>query len=285
MINKFRSYMGTEVGDDTRRIFTDLAGHEMDTQWVRDVLAKTTGTKFTSAELDTIISVYPPPDQVCTQRHSASGGLVLRLSPDAPATIPRALHVKRCVVRELPSRLDSKWERDVKSYRNEYFFHSLFLGGLYSLGMAPQPIFSQCVGAATEDGGCSLMDHGYLTVVEREAGVQHLALGDRQIRSALDALARFHALTFEPSQLEQASRVLWSHGGYWDVAKRPEGEIEGMPQKAETFLRKLAASKHFANAFSDVDASISIAKRLGAVSLKVAEDIANGQPKCVIHGG
>eukprot|EP01147_Barroeca_monosierra_P004195 gene4195-6541_t len=221
----------------TKDITQDANGVPINVDWLR--------ANLMIPHSECILSFVAPEETAVRSRHSHVVKIYLRYSSASRKSFNNELvHVvllKRCVAKDLSSRAIEKLARDVNSYANESMFVSeLSLkvrehGGIY----VPQPYYS-----FTEKHD-SPIQCKFLSIVESlEDFEQCLYLDFAHATRALREIAKFHAFFMSKMEVtDHARKILWKHGGHWDIDKIPTGsaELETIAQTFEAWFSRFSS--------------------------------------------
>lgn len=190
------------------------------------------------------------------------------------------LFLKRSVRSELPPRSETHWKRDLASYRTEARFYAEFYPSIVA---ASVPLVPVRFTAHSADQFLLLLDHADcsgLACVDR-LDVHHAKL-------ALRYLASLHAAACQvDGLLDRAAERLWPTGGWWELAKRGQQELEQAtsvwPSVLHNFERELSTAGIDTHSERIVNLGARMVQHAGYIHRELVGDSAHG-PKTLVHG-
>lgn len=157
-----------------------------------------------------ISRIFLRPESVGRGRHSFCARVCILYQDDSE----EELFLKRSLGTELPERSEEKWERDLRSYRNESNFYTFIYPTLDVPGVKPRFIFQEP----------ALQQYVLMLECIDNSYEQHNSLDLKCTRAALQYAAKLHAVGWTKRKTWPQD-IIWATGGWWDYPKRGEEEL------------------------------------------------------------
>ena len=257
------------------KLLEGFRGEELNAEWLSEVLrrAEPAQQPLPSTHVASLEMVSDS-EKRWPQSHSAQ--LKLFLTGVGPAL----LYMKKVFAGSAPPKNLDRLRKDLESNRNEARFYTEFAAKLRARGvpLLRAPLVDEqfhCLdNADLAKEEAALRRCGYILLLECvDAGqyVQTSPLAAEQLRASLQALAHFHAASWEDLELlSRASERLHPTGTYWTLQNRHSSELQRMQPNWEQYLG--AFRPHAPDVLGELR-MVNLAKRLEAVAEWVSSQL------------